>query len=818
MIMKRIMNDKQDLLKLDEIIFSGFNGAKAQEMEWKLPVLKLHERTRNSPELKKATIEILEGYAKYKLAEARLKDLENGKDSDQEKIAAIRKEVEDWEKDFKTKKLMLPMISVHAYFEKGRKDSDPHTFNNLILTDIDHISEEQINELMPKIKKSPHVVFACRSVRGEGIHILNYVEVEGGINDENFKNVFNATTRLIEYDLNIEADKAVGSISRTMFLNYDEQAYYNPEATPLDINTAVLLEKIDINDLKFQEMTEKEKLTAYLDAAKPNLNWSNGNRHSTIVSLASTLKKAGFDLDDVVSECTSRYVQSGFDVEEIERTIRDVYHRYSSEHGTNRKSQQTKKDKGTKGHIDTSKVTEEEPLDEEDFLNTHFPSILPTYDYIPRSLLDYCIDPESSEEIKFTALISLITILGFVEKDIRCMPKRKEIINTLLYINVVGDASSGKSCIDAAYKLAKAYSKNIELRSAAEAKEQDKKIRLWENCIKKSSDTDCNCGEEPTKIEPIRLALTHNISKSKLIKQLEANAAYSTLIYTSELDAAMLQKDNPISSIFRSAFKGEEVSSHTHQNGDHKVEAPKVATLSAGTPSQQARFFNNKEDGLVARYLDIFLPETPYIGLPEDEDLDLYNFEAFEKTVFEQIESFGNYFSDKKFVFKLTPAANKMINEYFGAAPSRFAQFASKALNGFIRRLRDINIRIAMILEGCKLYKDNAPEGIYNISSETMKLVISWNDFFIEEKIRMFNILPELPQSESSNEIKYAAAYKKLPCDFTFGDAKRFFEDELGVSAKTAQRTLKFWKNKDLVKKRGEHYTKKECLECTENA
>lgn len=804
--------------KKQEIVFSVFNGIKGPIKTCEYSMSELYERTRISSEFEQKTKKVRECYAKQKLAEARLKDLENRNDSDPKEIAAAREEAKKRKKDTDGEKGGAKMITVYAYFDKGRKDSDPHTFNNLILTDIDHISEEQINELMPKIKKSPYVVFACRSIRGEGIHILNCVEVEGGVNDENLKNVFNATTRLVECDLNIEADKAVGTISRSMLLNHDEQAYYNPEATPLDINTAVWLEKIDINDLKFQEMKEKEKLAAYLDAAKQNLNWSNGNRHSTIVSLASTLKKAGFDLDDVVSECTSRYVQSGFDVEEIESTIRDVYHRYSSEHGTNRKSPQPKKDKGTKGHIDTSKVTEEEPLDEEDFLNTHFPSISPAYDYIPRSLLDYCIDPESSEEIKFTALISLITILGFVEKDIRCMPKRKEIINTLLYINVVGDASSGKSCIDAAYKLAKAYSKNIELRSAAEAKEQDKKIRLWENCIKKSSDTDCNCGEEPTKIEPIRLALTHNISKSKLIKQLEANAAYSTLIYTSELDAAMLQKDNPISSIFRSAFKGEEVSSHTHQNGDHKVEAPKVATLSAGTPSQQARFFNNKEDGLVARYLDIFLPETPYIGLPEDEDLDLYNFEAFEKTVFEQIESFGNYFSDKKFVFKLTPAANKMINEYFGAAPSRFAQFASKALNGFIRRLRDINIRIAMILEGCKLYKDNAPEGIYNISSETMKLVISWNDFFIEEKIRMFNILPELPQSESSNEIKYASAYKKLPCDFTFGDAKRFFEDELGVSAKTAQRTLKFWKNKDLVKKRGEHYTKKECLECTENA
>ena len=273
-------------------------------------------------------------------------------------------------------------------------------------------------------------------------------------------------------------------------------------------------------------MKKKQYLVAYLLAAGNNLNWSVGNRHSTLISLASTLNKAGFDEEDAVAECTSRYAQSDFDTDEIEKTVRDVYRRYSSEHGTKQKSFTPQKDKGTKGHKDKFNQQEEETLDDEDFLNTHFPSITPAYDYISLLLLDYCIDPESSEEIKFTTLISLITILGFMEKNVRCMPKRKEIITTLLYINVIGDASSGKSCIDAAYKLAKAYSKNIELKSAAEAKEQDKKIRLWENCIKKSSDTDCNCGEEPTKIEQIRLALTHNISKSKLIKQLEANAAY----------------------------------------------------------------------------------------------------------------------------------------------------------------------------------------------------------------------------------------------------------------------------------------------------
>ncbi len=804
---------------VNNLNLSVFENGYATKRKRDMSIKDLADDTRHNEDIEIQTNKVRNIHAECKKHLALLDEILNKKDSDPKTIDACKKEQKNLEDSCREAKKLLQIISVHAYFPEGRKDVDSHTFYNTILTDIDHLTEGRINELVPKIEELPYVLFVCRSARGEGLHFLTSVEVEGGINDDNFKDIFRATTRLIEYKLNIEADYAVGTISRCMFMNHDENAYYNPEAIPLNVDTALWLERNNSINLNIESsMNKREQLGKYLDAATPHLTWSEGGRHNQLVSLASNLNRAGFDVEDVVAECILRYKQTGFDADEIETTIRDVYHRYSSEHGTNQKSFTPQKDKGTKGHKDKFNQQEEETLDDEDFLNTHFPSITPAYDYISLLLLDYCIDPESSEEIKFTTLISLITILGFMEKNVRCMPKRKEIITTLLYINVIGDASSGKSCIDAAYKLAKAYSKNIELKSAAEAKEQDKKIRLWENCIKKSSDTDCNCGEEPTKIEQIRLALTHNISKSKLIKQLEANAAYPTLIYTSELDAAMLQKDNPISSLFRSAFKGEEVSSHTHKNGDHRVETPKVATLSAGTPSQQARFFNNKEDGLVARYLDIFLPETPYIGLPEEEELDLYNFEAFEKTVFEEIESFGNYFSDKKFVFKLTPAVNKMINEYFEVAPSRFAQFASNALNAFIRRLRDINIRIAMILEGCKLYKNNAPEGIYHVSTETMKLVISWNDFWIEEKLRMLNILPELSKSGSSDEFKYAEAYKKLPCDFTFGDAKRIFEDELGVSAKTAQRTIKFWKNKDLVKKRGEHYTKKECLECTENA
>jgi hypothetical protein len=811
--MKRIMNDKQDLLKLDEIIFSGFNGAKAQEMEWKLPVLKLHERTRISPELKKATKEILKGYAKYKLAEARLKDLENGKDSDQEKIAAIRKEVEDWEKDFKTKKLMLPMISVHAYFDKGRKDSDPHTFNNLILTDIDHISEEQINELMPKIKKSPHVVFACRSVRGEGIHILNYVEVEGGINDENFKNVFNATTRLVEHDLNIEADKAVGSISRTMFLNYDEQAYYNPEATPLDINTAVLLEKIDINDLKFQEMTEKEKLTAYLDAAKTNLSWIRGKRHHELVSLVSTLNNAGFDLEDVIAECTSRYAQSDFDVEEIESTIRNVYKTYSSQHGTNRKSQQPNKDKGTKGHIDIVQDNNDDFVDEDEILPTKCPEADDVRDLIPDYFWDYIIPKNRDKNTRFVVLISFLVAVGAIFRKVRCLVRPNEIATGKLFYIVSGPAASGKSCIGRAYEIFRIHADKIESESQEEVQKGKEAYKNWKMCLNKCKEEDCGCGAEPVIPEQIRIKLSLNISSSKLIHQMGHNLDFPSLLYTTELDSNLDMKDNPLSPQLRAGYENEPISSHTHMHGDVSVNTPSMAILAAGTPAQLVNFLKNKENGLASRFLPSYLPESDYRKL-EDENMGDYDTYMAQKEAFKgRAQTFSQYAMNAELTFELTTKSKQAIDACMEEIEKRYATFGSDELTSFIRRLTKMNVNMAIVLTTFDLYEKGISTGRHTIPDEIIDKVLCWNPYFIEQHIRLLSDLPDTPVNKDSNEIKYAHIFSKLPCDFTFAEACNIFSKHVDVSTKTVQRVLKKWVKAGKLTSAQKHYFRTDCCE-----
>lgn len=803
-----------------KIIYSGFSNGKATKRGWCIPLDVLYQRTRKSEILQKQTLEIRKFYASYNEAKARWEKLRTQENCELGIIDAAEKEMKDWETKYKEAKVQLPTITVHACFPEGRKNTDPHTFHNTILTDIDYIPAERINELMLCIKELPFVLFVCRSVRGEGIHILSCIEVKGGINDNNFKDVFEATTRIVEYILNIEVDRKVNSISRCMFLNYDEEAYYNPEATPLNVDTALWLEenKIDLKNLT--DMSEKEKLISYLDQAAPDLNWTEGNRHHTLVYLTGSLNRAGFDVEDAVAACTSRYVQADFDTDEIEKTVRDVYGRYSSEHGINQQPSVTKKDKGTKGQVTkVSDEEDEEDIDEQKLFSTPCPNIQILLPYIPEWIWFFVLKPNDPLEIKFTSIIAALVVLGAMMKNVSCKVTEHETVKTLLFLNVMGAAASGKSCIKRAAKLFDFYSSRIERESKKLVQKWKSDFKTWEKCTKNCKEDDCNCGAEPQKVEEINLMLQLNTSKSKLLKRLSVNSPFPSLIYTDELDSMMAHKENPLSSTLREIYEGERTSSDTFLNGYNVVKEPRGALLCAGTPSQQTRFFTCKEDGLVSRFLSIFLPYSDYIDVGEiDEDDSLNEDEVKNEATYHRVQAFADYFINKKFKLHLTQAVADLLNDYFRPCHTRFAHFSSDYLNSFIRRLRGIDIRLAMILTCCKLYLNDEPEGKYDIPTDIIKLVISFNDFWIEQEIKLLSLLPESKANPDGHEMKHAALFYKLPCPFTSTQAKELFAKEDGLCEKTATRAIKFWKEHGSIHKKGKLYYKSECWESTQTA
>lgn len=540
---------------------------------------------------------------------------------------------------------------------------------------------------------------------------------------------------------------------------------------------------------------------------------SDGNRHSTIVSLASTLNKAGFDRDDVVSEFTSRYVQSGFDAEEIESTVRDVFHRYSSEHGTNRKSQQSNKDKGTKGHKDIVQDNNDDFVDEDEILQTKCPEADDVRDLIPDYFWDYIIPKNRDNNTRFVVLISFFVAVGAIFRKVRCLVRPNEIATGKLFYIVSGPAASGKSCIGRAYEIFRIHADKIESESQEEVQKGKEAYKNWKMCLKKCKEEDCGCGAEPVIPEQIRIKLSLNISSSKLIHQMGHNLDFPSLLYTTELDSNLDMKDNPLTSPLRAGYEGEPISSHTHMHGDVSVDKTSMAILAAGTPAQLVNFLKNKENGLASRILISYLPESGYRKLVDEYNMDYDTYMAQKEAFKGRAQTFSQYATNAKLTFELTTKSQQAIDACVEEITKRYAIFGSDELTGFIWRSVKMNVNMAIVLTTFGLYEKGISTGRHAIPDEIIDKVLCWIPYFIEQHIRLLSDLPDTPINKDSNEIKYAHIFSKLPCDFTFAEACNIFSKHVDVSTKTVQRVLKKWVKAGKLSSAQKHYFRTDCSE-----
>lgn len=732
------------------------------------------------------------------------------KEGSEEAVKAAREEY----REYKLKN--FPMITVHACFTGGgRKQTDPHTYYGHVLIDVDHISEEKTAELRDVAWRDRCCSFFSRSVSGQGVHAFIPVTLQGEeMNDANFKEIYRAAAFLIGYYWNAEVDHAVGSISRTMFLNHDAEAFYKPEATPLDVTTPVWLERVWRNFNSLISFNNMENLKKYLDEADAHLNWSEGNRHATLVSLAGTLNKAGFDAEDVLHICCARYIQNGFDRREIEETVRDIYKRYPEQHGVNGQQQM---DKTTNGHIVSYKTSQEisaesleEACDDPDMLlKTPVPDVEAFRPYMLDNTFDYIVDNRKPREIQFVSLMSAITAMGAIIPNATCWLDRREGANPYIFFNVVGAQASGKSAIEIGRIIFSAHAQKIEAENRMEIEKQKAAKKAWEKREKKCKDEESSAGPEPKEVPQVKLLLSPNISKNKFIWQLQNNGDYPTFLYTTEIGNVLDTREYRLTDAFRQVLEGESLSSHTIINGDHGVRQSKVAMLFAGTPQQQALFYRNKEDGLTSRTLFCFIPSLPYIGLSDfvEEDGSLSPSQR-EEILKRRVLSFSAYFTGKNIDMKLDHQGRKMLDDYFSIAEQRYGEFASDSFRGAVKRLRKNNVRIAMILTAIQMCNENqAYTGSVVIPHDILSLVISLNDFFLEQQIRALDLLPEIPII-GGKEMQHAAVYNALPSSFTSAEAIKIFTQMTGMSAKSATRWLKLLREVKKLRKHGRTYYK----------
>ena len=796
---------------MQNFLFSSFDSSKATLCNGYISLQQVVEKVIGE-RLRAKTNSCRESYEKEKGAKELLESLKDRADNDPKKCE-VEKTIKTMANRYAEEKKTLPMITVHAYFENGgRKNSDPHTFTNLMLADIDKITKDELKQLKERAKQYPYIVFACESVSGAGFHMLIAVEVKEGITDENFKDVFDATMNRVDRDLGVETDRSCNNINRCMFLNHDPEAFFNPDAQTMDVTGDMWLNKNELPIFNFdQDMDKKERLSNYLDVADENLKWVRGNRHNTLVSLAATLNRNGFDKELVKDECCRRHEEPDFNSEEICDTVDDIYNRYKGEHGADEKQKDAKRDKRTKGQTarnvgeETGEVLWE---DEEERLDIPAPDATTLRPYFIDGLFDYIVKTYDSPEVQFTSALALLTVAGAMMDNVSCLYRGKRR-HPYIFMSVIGVAASGKGCINKAEELFWLHADRLQSESQRVKEEGERERTQWKECVKKCETGDCGCGSEPPVIEVLQPRLMLTISQSRLIKQLAVNNNVPTLIYAPEMDFKWDMKEMPLSTTLRAVFENEPIGSHTFAHGDMNIKHPKGSLLIAGTPQQAVRFFGNKEDGLVSRFLTFFLPRAPYVSLGVSQEDYVSAKEAAEKRML----TFASYASTHELILYLTQGDINILDDFFMKAELRYAKYSGDAVYSFIRRLQDIDIRIAMVLTVFDLYKENRIQGTYPIPQEIISLIVSWNDYFIQQHIRLLNRLPEVENPGSGTESKYAAVYDTLPCGFALSEAAVAFQKVAGVSEKTAARTLKKWVKEGLLKKELQRYTKIECLE-----
>lgn len=711
-------------------------------------------------------------------------------------------------------KRLFPAITPHAYYPGGRGKESEHELSGVMMLDFDHLDEKEMKSLLESSQKLPSVILACKSLSGEGVHILIRCTPMA---EEHFGPCYKALSEYAECVLEKAPDPACKNVNRLMIVNHDPDVYYNPEALPFDFSW-VIWSNNHLSDNLFFNMSNDEILSRYLDKTNGNLNLVEGNRHNEIVSLTATLNRAGFEESLVEQELCNRYEEPDFPSEEIKRIVRSIYKDNASEHGIHKKPFTPKTDKRTNGQLTSSENDIEEP-DPDDVLKATCPDPATVRDYIPQEFYTYVVDPEDSPEVRFASLLALLSSLGAMMPDVCCKISRSETILPFIYSVTTGPAASGKSLIKRAAHLFMIHSSQIEGESQAECDKLAAERKAWKECMKKQAkEEDCDCGAEPQQANPIKLLLSTHTSESKLTELMANNPFYPTLLYDTELDRAMETKEFPLSPCLRQAYEGEPFSSHTHAHGSLSVKNPKLALLVSGTPAQLSRFCKNKEDGMASRILTLFLPEAPYKPITPLTPEMYHEADQKEEALRMFTLTFSNLLRQKKIAFTFNNESGDAIDGYFKKVSQRYADYGSGPLNSFLRRLRSMVIRICMILAVCDLYQKNSlTDGIHKIPARIIKSVLEWCDYLIEQHIRLLSLLPDTNVAGNGRELKYKLAFEALPCNFVLSEAAKIYEKVVDVSQKTTQRQLKNLVEKGLLSKKSQRYYKVDCPDSNES-
>ncbi len=143
-------------------------------------------------------------------------------------------------------KTSCPAFTPAVRCEGGRKRMHIKAYTGLSLCDLDHIPEERMAEAFAAVCADPHVLLAYHTISGRGLRVIYAFLFEDGSSVADADPADRKTLRVYQEGYRqgnelfarlagLEYDSSCKNPERISGTAYDPDAYYNPEALPLQV-------------------------------------------------------------------------------------------------------------------------------------------------------------------------------------------------------------------------------------------------------------------------------------------------------------------------------------------------------------------------------------------------------------------------------------------------------------------------------------------------------------------------------------------------------------------------------------------------------
>lgn len=129
-------------------------------------------------------------------------------------------------------KKKLPAFTPQATYSGKRLDPHITRYNQLVVLDIDHVGERELERITPLATEAPYTVAYFRSPSGDGAKLIAYAATDETATPGNHRRVYEAMSRWYAARLGVELDTSGSDIGRLCFVSDDPALYFSPAYRP----------------------------------------------------------------------------------------------------------------------------------------------------------------------------------------------------------------------------------------------------------------------------------------------------------------------------------------------------------------------------------------------------------------------------------------------------------------------------------------------------------------------------------------------------------------------------------------------------------